>query len=181
MRLFISQKQKTRVNEDLLELKEIRLLDSNGEQVGIVTAREGFKKAQEENLDLVEIAPNANPPVCKIINFGKFVYEQQKREKIQKKKQHVAVLKEIRLHPNTDTHDFEFKARHALKFIEDGNKVKVAVIFKGRELAYKEHGEELLKKFVEKLADVAKLENEFKFEGRIMHAILSPSKTKKKK
>jgi translation initiation factor IF-3 len=108
------------------------------------------------------------------------LYEQQKRDKIQKKKQHVTVLKEIRLHPNTDTHDFNFKARHAEKFLEEGNKVKVSVIFKGRELAYKEHGEELLKKFIETLEEVSKVENAIRFEGRTMHAILAPTKIKKK-
>lgn len=100
---------------------------------------------------------------------------------MQKKKQHVTVLKEIRLHPNTDTHDFNFKARHAEKFISDGNKVKVSVIFKGRELAYKDHGRELLDKFVERLEEVSKVEQNAKFEGRTMHVILSPQKTKKKK
>lgn len=161
-------------------LREVRLIDADGKQVGLVTAAEALKRAEESNLDLVEIAPNAKPPVCKIIDYGKFVYEQQKREKIQKKKQHVTVLKEIRLHPNTDTHDFEFKARHAANFIDDGNKVKVSVIFKGRELAYKEYGEDLLKRFIEKLEENAKLENEIKFEGRTMHAILTPIKIKKK-
>lgn len=132
-------------------------------------------------MDLVEIAPQATPPVCKIIDFGKFTYEQQKREKLQKKKQQVSVLKEIRLHPNTDTHDFDFKVRHAINFIEEGNKVKVSVIFKGRELAYTELGETLIKKFIEKLDDVAKVEQEPKFEGRAMQAILAPTKSKKKK
>jgi translation initiation factor IF-3 len=132
-------------------------------------------------MDLVEIAPQATPPVCKIIDYGKFSYELQKKEKLQKKKQQVSVLKEIRLHPNTDTHDFDFKARHAINFIEDGDKVKVSVIFKGRELAYTEIGETLLRKFLERLKDVAKVEQEPKFEGRAMHAILAPSKNKKKK
>ncbi len=132
-------------------------------------------------MDLVEIAPQAVPPVCKIIDFGKFIYEIQKKEKQQKKKQHTTVVKEIRLHPNTDTHDFEFKARHAVNFLEEGNKVKVAVLFKGRELAYKEIGENLLKKFIEKLEDVAKVEQEIRFEGRAMHATLAPTKLKKKK
>lgn len=131
-------------------------------------------------MDLVEIAPQATPPVCKVIDYGKFIYEQQKREKIQKKKQQVMVLKEIRLHPNTDTHDFDFKARHAVNFIEEGNKVKVSVIFKGRELAYTELGETLLKKFIERLEEVAKLEQEIKFEGRAMHMILAPKGKKKK-
>ena len=139
-----------------------------------------LKKAEEKNLDLVEIAPQAKPPVCKIINFGKFQYEQQKRDKIQKKKQVVVLLKEIRLRPNTDDHDFNFKARHAKKFIEDGNKVKVSVFFRGRELAYKEHGRKLLERFVEELSEVAKVENPIKFEGRSMLTILAPLKSKKK-
>jgi translation initiation factor IF-3 len=131
-------------------------------------------------MDLVEIAPQAKPPVCKIINHGKLAYEQQKREKLQKKKQQVTVLKEIRLHPNTDTHDFDFKARHAEKFLLDGNKVKVAVIFKGRELAYKEHGQILIDKFIERLEEVSKVEMSARFEGRTMSAILAPTKSKKK-
>jgi translation initiation factor IF-3 len=130
---------------------------------------------------LVEIAPQAEPPVCKIIDYGKFVYELQKKEKTQKKNQQVSVLKEIRLHPNTDTHDIEFKARHARNFIEEGNKVKVTVIFKGRELAYTDQGENLLKEFISKLEDVAKIEHEIKFEGKAMNTILVPSKTKSKK
>ena len=142
---------------------------------------EALAKANEAELDLVEIAPQAQPPVCKIINHGKLVYEQQKIEKQQKKKQQVTVLKEIRLHPNTDTHDFDFKARHAENFINEGNKVKVAVIFKGRELAYKEHGEALLQRFIERLEEVAKVEQNKKFEGITMHAILSPLKSKTKK
>lgn len=132
-------------------------------------------------MDLVEIAPQADPPVCKVIDYGKFIYEQQKREKLQKKNQVVSVVKEIRLHPNTDTHDFDFKARHAVNFIEEGNKVKVSVIFKGRELAYTELGRNLLQKFIERLEDVAKVEQDIRFEGRTMHTILSPQKTKKKK
>jgi len=140
-----------------------------------------LKLAEESGFDLVEIAPQARPPVCKIINYGKLQYEQQKRDKLQKKKQHVTILKEIRLHPNTDTHDFDFKARHAAKFLGEGNKVKVSVVFKGRELAYKEHGKELLVRFIDSLAEVSKVEHEIKFEGRIMHAILASTKLKVKK
>ncbi len=143
--------------------------------------RKALEIAEEKELDLVEIAPQANPPVCKIIDYGKFIYEQQKKEKLAKKKQHVTVLKEIRLHPNTDTHDFNFKARHAINFLESGNKVKASVIFKGRELAYKEHGKELLERFIEALSEVATKENEIKFEGRTMHVILAPLKKNKKK
>lgn len=137
--------------------------------------------AEEKTMDLVEIAPQADPPVCKIIDYGKFNYEIQKKEKTQRKNQQVSVLKEIRLHPNTDTHDLDFKARHAANFIEEGNKVKVSVIFKGRELAYTELGENLLKSFIEKLTEVAKVESDIKFEGKIMTAILVPLKTKSKK
>ncbi|GBD90972.1 translation initiation factor IF-3 [bacterium BMS3Abin04] len=156
------------------------MIDTDGQQIGIIPTSKALQIADEKGLDLVEIAPQAKPPVCKIIDFGKFQYEQQKRDKLQKKKQHVTILKEIRLHPNTDTHDFDFKARHAENFINDGNKVKVSVIFKGRELAYKDHGKELLIKFVERLKNVAKVENEIKFEGRTMHTILTPLKAKKK-
>ncbi len=159
----------------------MRLIDANGEQIGIVTIREAIEKSEERGMDLVEIAPQAVPPVCKVIDYGKFLYDIQKKEKLQKKKQQVVVLKEIRLHPNTDTHDFDFKARHAANFLDEGNKVKVSVIFKGRELAYVEHGETLLKKFIERLEDVAKVEQEISFEGKTMHAILSPNKSKKKK
>ena len=159
----------------------MRLIGPNGEQLGVVSVKEALKKAEEAQMDLVEIAPQATPPVCKVIDYGKFAYEQQKREKLQKKKQQVSVLKEIRLHPNTDTHDFDFKARHAVNFIEDGDKVKVSVIFKGRELAYTEIGEALLRRLIERLEDVAKVEQEPKFEGRAMHTILAPQKGKKKK
>lgn len=129
----------------------------------------------------MEIAPQANPPVCKIIDFGKFKYEQQKREKIQKKNQTVSVLKEIRLHPNTDVHDFEFKAKHAINFLEEGNKVKAVVMFKGREMAYTEQGEELLNRFIEKTEEVSKVESPPKMEGRNMSVILVPEKSKSKK
>lgn len=129
---------------------------------------------------MIEIAPQAKPPVCKIVDYGKFVYEQKRKEKLQKKKQAVTVLKEIRLHPNTDTHDFDFKAKHAENFIGNGYKVKVSVIFKGRELAYKDHGRELLERFVERLSEISKPEQPIKFEGRTMLTILAPTKIKKK-
>ncbi len=129
----------------------------------------------------MEIAPQAKPPVCKIIDFGKFRYEQQKKEKIQKKNQQVSVLKEIRFHPNTDVHDFDFKARHAVNFLEEGNKVKATVVFKGREMAYVELGENLLKRFLERVQDVAKVEVEPKMEGRNMSLIVVPAAKKGKK
>ena len=130
---------------------------------------------------MVEIAPQAQPPVCKIIDHGKFKYERQKREKIQRKNQQTSTLKEIRLHPNTDVHDFEFKARHAIDFLEEGNKVKVVVIFKGREMAYTEQGEDLLNRFILRTEDIAKVESNIKMEGRNMNLILVPDKTRTKK
>lgn len=153
----------------------------DGTQLGIFTVRDALKISTERGQDLVEIAPQAKPPVCKIIDYGKYKYEQQKREKLQRKNQQVTVLKEIRLHPNTDVHDFNFKVKHAINFIEEGNKVKVAVLFKGREMAYTEQGEELLNRFIEKMEDVAKLETELKMEGRNMSVILVPNKQKGKK
>jgi translation initiation factor IF-3 len=129
----------------------------------------------------VEIAPQAKPPVCKIIDFGKFRYELQKKEKLQKKNQQISVLKEIRFHPNTDVHDFDFKTRHAINFLEEGNKVKATVVFKGREMAYVELGENLLKRFLERIQDVAKVEVEPKMEGRNMSLIVVPASKKGKK
>ena len=143
--------------------------------------RDALKLSGERGLDLVEIAPQAQPPVCKIIDHGKFKYERQKREKIQRKNQQTSTLKEIRLHPNTDVHDFEFKARHAIDFLEEGNKVKVVVIFKGREMAYTEQGEDLLNRFIEKTEDIAKIESAIKMEGKNMNLILVPDKSKGKK
>lgn len=142
---------------------------------------DALERADERGQDLVEIAPQAAPPVCKIIDYGKFKYEQQKREKLQKKNQTVSILKEIRLHPNTDVHDFEFKVRHAINFLEEGNKVKVSVMFKGRQMAYKEQGEDLLARFVEKVEDISKIESPLKMEGRNMNLIVVPLKPKGKK
>jgi translation initiation factor IF-3 len=159
----------------------VRVIDIDGTQLGIFTVRDALKKASERGQDLVEIAPTAQPPVCKIIDFGKFRYEQQKKEKLQRKNQQVTVLKEIRLHPNTDIHDFEFKLKHTINFLEEGNKVKVVVMFKGREMAYTEKGEELLNRFVERTNEISKVEAPAKLEGRSMNVILTPSKTKTKK
>ncbi|MCS7054137.1 MAG: translation initiation factor IF-3 [Ignavibacterium sp.] len=169
-----------RVNQEIVAPK-VRVIDFDGTQLGIYPIKDALKIASERQLDLVEIAPQADPPVCKIIDYGKYKYEQQKREKIQKKNQVISVLKEIRLHPNTDIHDFNFKIKHAANFIEEGNKVKVTVIFKGRELAYTEQGEDLIKRFVENLNDIAKLEVPPKMEGRSMSAILVPLSKKNKK
>jgi len=149
--------------------------------LGVYSRSDALRIAGERDSDLVEIAPQADPPVCKIIDFGKFRYEQQKREKLQKKNQTVSVLKEIRFHPNTDVHDFEFKTKHAINFLTDGNKVKATVWFKGREMAYTELGEELLQRLIERTEDVAKVESPIKMEGKNISTILIPTSKKIKK
>ncbi len=155
-------------------------MTDEGEQLGIMVTQEALRIARERALDLIEIVPNAEPPVCKIMDFGKYRYEMSKKEKLQKKHQHVTLVKEVRFHPNTDTHDFDFKVRHAREFILEGNKVKATVVFKGREITYQEHGREVLQRFTEQLADIAKIEQEAKMEGRQMVVIFVQDKSKKK-
>jgi len=144
-----------------------------------MSSREAYQIAQERELDLVEIAPQAEPPVCKIIDFGKYRFEQQKREKSQRRNQQQGMLKEVRLHPRTDTHDVEFKTRHAREFLDEGHKVKFAVVFRGREMARQDFGRELLQKIVEMLADVAKVDQPIRMDGRTMSLIVAPGGKKK--
>lgn len=144
-----------------------------------MTPREAIAMARERDADLVEIVPGATPPVCKVINFGKYKYELAKKDKIQKKHQHVSLLKELRFHPNTDQHDFDFKARHARQFLADGHKVKAAVVFKGREITYTQQGEDLLLRLTERLSDVSKVDQPAHLEGRSMIMIFTPDKKKK--
>lgn len=155
----------------------MRVVDPRGNH-GIYPIEKALAMAREQELDLVEIAPTADPPVCKIMDYGKYRYEQQKKEKEQRKKQHHAQLKEVRFRPRTDDHDFEFKTRHARGFLEDGNKVRAYVQFRGRDIIYKDQGMEMLKKFIEELQDVAKIDQAPRMEGRRMTTILAPSKTK---
>lgn len=168
------------MNEEIRAV-QIRVIDDRGGQLGVMSPRDAIQMARERDADLVEIVPNANPPVCKIINFGKFKYELAKKDKIQKKHQHVSLLKELRFHPNTDTHDFDFKTRHAVEFLKDGHKVKATVVFKGREITYKEKGEELLARFTERVSDVAKVDQAPHMEGRSMIAIFAPERKKASK
>ncbi|MGD8306852.1 MAG: translation initiation factor IF-3 [Ignavibacteria bacterium] len=176
----MAKKENTRVNEDITA-KKVRVIDLDGKQLGIFSRQDALKIAEEKGEDLVEIAPQADPPVCKIINYGKFRYEQQKREKLQRKNQAVSVLKEIRFHPNTDVHDFEFKSKHAINFLSDGNKVKATVLFRGRQMAYTQLGEELLERFIERVKEFSKVETPVKLEGRNMSVILVPVSKKAKK
>ncbi len=168
---------RTRINEEI-NAKSIRVIGPDGAQLGILTPDSALRMAVEQELDLVEIAPQADPPVCKIMDFGKYRYEQQKKEKALKKKQQVILVKEVRFHPNTDTHDFDFKTRHARQFLLEGNKVKAAVVFRGRQMAHQEFGLELLNKFAEVLSDIALVEKEPSMEGRSMIAIFAPDKKK---
>lgn len=167
-----------RMNENI-RVPEIRVIDDEG-QVGVMSPREALEIARERGVDLIEIVPNAQPPVCKLIDFGKWKYEQQKRDKAQKKTQHQQLLKEVRFHPSTDTHDFEFKTRHAREFLLEGHKVKATVQFKGREVTYKQFGEELLNKFLARLLDISKIDQQIGMLGKQMTVVISPTAKKKK-
>jgi len=172
-------KRKHRINNEI-RVSEVRLIDQRGDMIGIVPIADALSRADHADLDLVEIAPTAKPPVCRIIDYGKFIYELQKKEKLQKKNQQQSQLKEVRFKWRTDTHDFNFKTRHARNFLEDGDKVKASVFFRGREITHQEIGRVLLERFLIDLADVAKIDAPIKMEGRSMVVILSPSKSKKK-
>ena len=161
------------LNEDIHD-KEVRLIGSEGEQLGIMSSAEALKIADEQGLDLVKISPQANPPVCKLMNYGKFRFEQSKREKEARKNQHVVEVKEIRMSPGIDVGDFNTKLKNAQKFIADGNRVKVSVRFRGREMAHTDIGKALLDKFAEQCAETATLDKGAKLEGRMMSIFLSP-------
>lgn len=170
-------KSKNRLNNQI-RAKEIRLIDSDGKMVGIVSVPEALRMAEQRDLDLVEISPNANPPVCKIMDYAKFVYEQQKREKVQKRQASAQQMKELRFTARIATHDFNFKSRHAREFLMEGNKVKATVFFRGREILNQKVGEELLQKLVEDLQDISKVDSPAKLEGKKLSLILSPDKAK---
>ncbi len=161
-----------RIN-DRIRAREVRLVGENIEQ-GVYSLEEALKMAQEQELDLVEISPTATPPVCKVTDYGKFLYEKKKKEKEAKAKAVKTVVKEIRFGPNTDEHDVEFKLKHAEKFIEEGSKVRAYVFYKGRSIIYKERGEVLLLQFAEKLSEIAKVEQMPKMEGKKMIMMLAP-------
>ena len=163
------------INEQIRD-REVRVITADGEQLGIMSAKEALKKAEEKNLDLVKIAPNAKPPVCKIMDYGKYRFEQAKREKEARKNQKVVEIKEIRLSLNIDTHDFETKAKHAEKFLKAGNKVKVSIRFRGREMAHPELGKASMEKFAEACKEFSTVEKPAKLEGRQMLMFLAPVK-----
>jgi len=162
-----------RVN-DAIRAREVRVVDANGDQLGIMSAREALSIAGDRGLDLVEVAPNAKPPVCRIMDYGKHRYEQSKRDKAAKKKQKVTNVKEIRMSPKIDDHDFEVKLRAAERFIKAGDKVKVSVRFRGREIVHSDLAKTKLNKLAEQLKDFAMVERPPKLEGRQMIAVLAP-------
>ena len=166
-------KQVHELNEAISD-KEIRLIGPAGEQLGIMAPAQALRIAEEQNLDLVKISPQAKPPVCKLMNYGKFRFEQSKREKEARKNQHVVEIKEIRMSPGIDIGDFNTKLRNAQKFIADGNRVKVSVRFRGREMAHTDIGRDLLTKFAEQCVETANLDRPAKLEGRMMSIFLSP-------
>ena len=161
------------LNEEIRD-SEIRLIGSTGEQLGIMSAAQALQIADEQGLDLVKISPQANPPVCKLMDYGKFRFEQSKREKEARKNQHIVEIKEVRMSPGIDVGDFNTKLKNAQKFLSEGNRVKVSVRFRGREMAHTEIGRDLLLKFAGQSAEVSNLEKEPKMEGRSMSIFLAP-------
>ena len=161
------------LNEEIRD-SEVRLIGSSGEQLGIMSAEEALRIADGQGLDLVKISPQANPPVCKLMDYGKFRFEQSKREKEARKNQHVVEIKEVRMSPGIDVGDFNTKLKNAQKFLSEGNRVKVSVRFRGREMAHTEIGRDLLLRFAEQASETATLEKDPKMEGRSMSIFLAP-------
>lgn len=177
MEVLVIGIKEMQINEEITD-KEVRLIGNDGEQLGIVSAAQAQKLAAEKNLDLVKIAPQAKPPVCKIMDYGKYRFEQSKREKEAKKNQRVIEIKEIRLSPNIDVHDFDTKVGHARKFLSAGNKTKVSIRFRGREMTHTDLGLTIMAQFAEKCADIASVEKPAKLEGRQMLMFLAPKSAK---
>lgn len=176
-RCFNIGSKEQQINEEIRD-KEIRVISDDGEQLGIMSASQALKIAESKNLDLVKIAPAAKPPVCKIMDYGKYRFEKAKKEKEARKNQKIVEIKEIRLSLNIDTHDFETKINHARKFIAAGNKVKVSIRFRGREMAHPELGLTTMKRYAEALEDCATVEKPAKLEGRQMLMFMAPKSAK---
>lgn len=174
--LIISNKE-LQINEEIRDT-QVRVVNDKGEQLGIMSNNEALQVAQERGLDLVKIAPKATPPVCKVIDYGKYRFEQAKREKEAKKNQRVTEVKEIRLSLNIDTHDFNTKLNHAKKFIKVGNKVKVSIRFRGREMGHPELGYDIMQRFADELSEISIVEKPVKLDGRNMLMFLAPRSEK---
>jgi translation initiation factor IF-3 len=169
-----------RINERI-RVPQVRVIAEDGEQLGIMNTREAVQLARGKGLDLVEVAPNADPPVCRIIDYGKFTYEQKKKASEAKKKQVVITVKEVKFRPGTDEHDYRFKMRHARQWLEDGDKVKATIFFRGREITHRELGAELLARLEQDLADVGEVEQRPRMEGNQMFLVFTPKRHKSAK
>ena len=157
-----------------IRAQEVRVIDSEGKQAGIMPLKEAMKIAEEQGLDLVEVAPNAKPPVCRVMNYGKYKYQQSKRSQEARKHQTVIQVKEVKLRPRTEEHDFQFKLRHAKRFLSEGNKVKISILFRGRELAHPEFGRDMMNRFLEEVKDLMVVEQAPRLEGRNMVMVVAP-------
>ena len=164
----------------MIRVREVSLIGNDGEQLGVFPTQEALNMAEEKDQDLVEVAPNSSPPVCRIMDYGKFKYQQSKRAHEAKKKQKIIHVKEVKLRPNTDQHDYDFKLKNAFRFLESGDKVKVLVFFRGREIVHRENGQKLLVRVTKTLEDIAVVEQEAKQEGRTLCMIFAPKSLKKK-
>ena len=164
---------RTRVNS-MIRVPQVRLISEDGEQLGIISSREALIKAREQGLDLVEVSPNAKPPVCRIMDYGKFLYQQKKKAQEAKKNQKTIQIKEIKFRPKIDEHDYNFKKNHIVRFLEAGHHVKVVVMYRGREIVHRDIGEKILKRVLEELKDMAKVEKKLGLEGRNHTLVLSP-------
>ena len=169
--------KQTQINDEI-RAAEVRVIDETGEMRGVMSLDDALALAEAADLDLVNVSPNAEPPVCKILDYGKFRYEQQKKEKMAKKNQHVTEIKEIRLSPSIEDHDVDVKAKTAIKFLQDGDKLKVSLRFRGRERDYTQLGYEVMQKFAEIVSDYGVIEKEPKMEGRRMNMFMAPKKDK---
>ncbi len=158
----------------MIRVREVRIVGADGDQLGIMPTQEALQLAEEQGLDLVEVAPNERPPVCRIMDYGKYKYQRSKRQQLAKKKQKVILVKEIKLRPKTEEHDYQFKTQHVRRFLQDGHKAKVTIIFRGREMAHTELGRRVLDRIIVDLEDVASVEQMPKQEGRNMTLVLSP-------
>ncbi len=161
---------------ELIHAREVRVIGMDGEQLGIMSRNDAIAAAREEGCDLVEVSSNSEPPVCRIMDYGKFKYEQQKKRQDAKKRQAVVQVKEIKVRPKTDDHDYETKVRHVRRFLEDGDRCKVTVFFRGREIVHKDRGMDILDRFVKDLEDVARVDQEPRAEGRTLQMLLVPKK-----
>jgi len=165
-----------RTNERI-RAREVRVIDDEGKQIGILQPFEALRMAREKNLDLVEVSPTAQPPVCRIMDFGKYLYEQEKKERAAKKHQKIITVKEVKFRINVDEHDYEFKKNHVLRFLEEGDKVKATIFFRGREMTHTNLGRQILERLIKDIGEKGIVEFRPRMEGNTLHAILAPKKT----